>query len=50
MTFKERRLRGDLIEMYMVMCGRESINWAKPLNLKKTLKYLDQQRMNAETV
>ena len=32
-TLKDRRLRGDLIEMYKVMCVRESINWVKPLNL-----------------
>ena len=35
---KDRRLRGDLIEMYKVMCGRESINWVKPLNLRKNVE------------
>jgi hypothetical protein len=37
-TLKDRRLRGDLIEMYKVMCGRESINWVKPLNLRKNVE------------
>ena len=36
MTLKDRRLKGDLIEMYKVMCDRESINWVKPLNKKKS--------------
>ena len=34
-TLKDRRLRGDLIEMYKVTSSRESINWVKPLNLRK---------------
>ena len=34
---KDRRLRGDLIEMYKVMSNRESINWVKPLDLRKNV-------------
>ena len=34
-TLKDRRIRGDLIEMYKVMSSRESIDWMKPLNLRK---------------
>ena len=33
-----RGLRGDLIEMYIVMCDRESINWVKLINLRKNVK------------
>ena len=36
-TLKDRRLRGDLIEMYKVTSSRESINWVKPLNLRKNV-------------
>ena len=36
-TLKDRRLRGDLIEMYKVMSSRESDNWVKPLNLRKNM-------------
>ena len=36
-TLKERRLRGDLIEMYKVISNRENINWVKPLDLRKNL-------------
>ena len=36
-TLKYRRLRGDLIEMYKVTSSRESINWVKPLNLRKNV-------------
>ena len=28
-------MRGDLIEMYKVLSNRESINWVKPVNLRK---------------
>ena len=28
-------MRGDLIEMYKVISIRDSINWVKPLNIKK---------------
>ena len=33
-TLKDRRLRGDLIEMYKVISSRESIEWVKPVNLR----------------
>ena len=36
-TLKDRRIRGDLIEMYKVMSSRESIDWVKPLNLRKNV-------------
>ena len=36
-SLKDRRLRGDLIEMYKVMSNRENINWVKPLDLRKNL-------------
>ena len=32
-TLQDRRIRGDLIEMYKVMSSRESIEFVKPLNL-----------------
>ena len=35
-SLKDRRLRGDLIEMYKVMSSKESINWVKAPNLRKT--------------
>ena len=41
-TLKERRLRGDLIEMYKVISSRESIEWVKPLNLTRNVDQ-DQQ-------
>ena len=31
-------LTGDLIEMYKVMSIRESIDWVKPLNLRKNVE------------
>ena len=34
-TLNDRRLKGDLIEMYKVTSSRESITWVKPLNLRK---------------
>ena len=34
---KDRRLRGDLIEMFKVISIRESIEWVKPLNLKRNV-------------
>ena len=37
-TLKDRLLRGDLIEMYKVICVRESIKWVKPLNLRKNVE------------
>ena len=36
-TLTDRRLRADLIEMYKVTSSRESINWVKPLNLRKNV-------------
>ena len=33
-TLKDKRLRGDLIEIYKVISSRESIQWVKSLNLK----------------
>ena len=39
-TLKDRRIRGDLIEMYKVMSSRESIDWVKPLNLRKKRGYI----------
>ena len=36
-TLKDRRLRGDLIEIYKVTSRRESINWVKQLNLRKNV-------------
>ena len=40
---KDRRVRGDLIDMFKLMSIRESINWAKLLNIKKMWKFLDQE-------
>ena len=37
-TLKNRRLTGDLIEMYKVMRSRQSINWGKPLNPRKNME------------
>ena len=37
-TLKDRRLRGDLIEMYKVISRRESIEWVKPLNLYTSIR------------
>ena len=31
-------MRGDLIEMYKVMSSRKSIDWEKPLNLRKNVE------------
>ena len=36
-TLKDRRISGDLIEMYKVMSSRQSIDWVKPLNLRKNV-------------
>ena len=36
-TLQDRRMRGDLIETYTVLSNRESINWVKPLNLRKNV-------------
>ena len=36
-TMKDRRLRADLIEMYKVTSSKESIDWVKPLNLRKNV-------------
>ena len=30
-------MRGDLIETYKVMSGKESIDWVKPINLRKNV-------------
>ena len=37
MTLKDRRLRGDLIEIFKVTSSRESIHWVLPLNLRKNM-------------
>ena len=34
-TLQDRRMRGNLIETYKVMSGKESIDWVKPINLRK---------------
>ena len=49
-TLKDRRMRGDLIKMYKVMISRDDIDWVKPLKLKKTWIYLDQQGVCVGTV
>ena len=36
-TLKDRKMRGELIEMYKVMSSRESIDCVKPLNLRKNV-------------
>ena len=36
-SLKDRRLIGDLIEMYEVMSSRESIKWVKPLDQRKNV-------------
>ena len=36
-TLNDRRMRGDLIDIYKVMSSRESIDWVKPLNLRKNV-------------
>ena len=36
-TLQDRRMRGDLIETYKVMSGKESIDWVKPINLRKNV-------------
>ena len=36
-TLQNRRMRGDLIETYKVLKDRESIEWVKPLNLRKNM-------------
>ena len=36
-TLQDRRMRGDLIETYKVLSNRESIDWVKPLNLRKNV-------------
>ena len=36
-TLKERRLKGDLIEMYKILSSWESIEWVKPLNLRRNV-------------
>ena len=36
-TLNDRRIRGDLVEIYKVMSSRESIDWVKPLNLRKNV-------------
>ena len=38
-TLKDRRLRGDLIEMYKVTSSKKNINGVKPLNLRKNVEY-----------
>ena len=35
-TLEERRVRGDLIEMYKITTGLDKINWHKPPIFKKT--------------
>ena len=35
---KNRRVRGEIIEMSKVMISRESINWEKPLDISKNLE------------
>ena len=36
-NLKNRRLRGDLNEMYKVTSNRENVNWVKPLNIRKNI-------------
>ena len=36
-TLQNRRMRGDLIETYKVLSDRDSIDWVKPLNLRKNV-------------
>ena len=36
-SLKNRRMRGDLIEMYKVMSRTDSIDWMKSLNLRKNV-------------
>ena len=36
-SLKDRRLRDNLIQMYKMTSSRESINWVKPLNLRKNV-------------
>ena len=36
-TLQEKRMRGDLIETYNVLSNRESIDWVKPLILRKNV-------------
>ena len=35
---KDRRVRGDLFDLFKVMSSRESINWIKPLNKRKNVE------------
>ena len=47
---KDRRVRGDLIEIFKVISSRDSFNWTKPLNIKKNWKFLDRLRVCAEII
>ena len=49
-TLKDRRLRGDLFEMYKVMSNRENINWGKSPNLRKKYAYIRTDRVYEKTV
>ena len=36
-TLQDRRIRGDLIEANKLLNNRDSIDWVKPLNLRKNV-------------
>ena len=36
-ALQDRRMRGDLIETFKVLSNRKSIDWVKPLNLRKNV-------------